>query len=304
MSVFKGSFVALITPFASGEVDWQALDNLVNWHIEQGTHGLVPTGTTGEASTLSDEEHIDVIKRCVEIADGRVPVVAGTGSNNTPHAIELTEAAQNVGADAALTVTPYYNKPSQEGLYFHFKTIHDSTNIPLILYNIPGRSVVDMSNDLVARLSRLPRMAGIKDASNDLCRPTWMRLHCDPDFSLLSGEDPTSAAYLAQGGHGCISVTANVAPALCAQMHEAWQREDIKTFTDIRDRLFGLHGALFYESSPSPTKYALSRMGFCRPDTRPPILTASKECQIAVDEAVEHTLGGYGEVNVEQARTA
>ena len=285
--------MALVTPFKNGDVDWSAFDNLVEWHIDQGTHALVPCGTTGEASTLSDEEHIAVIQRCVDVVQKRIPVIAGTGSNNTDHAIELTLAAQKSGADAALTVSPYYNKPSQEGLYFHFKSIHDSTNIPLILYNIPGRSVVDMSNDLVYRLSLLDRIQGIKDASNDVGRANWMRLHCKKDFCLLSGEDPTAAGYLAQGGHGCISVSANIAPGLCAQMHEAWQAKNIKEFEIFRDQLYPLHAALFFESSPSPTKYALSQMGFCTDDVRAPILKATQACREAVDCAVEKVLGGY-----------
>lgn len=221
------------------------------------------------------------------------------------HAIELAKAAEEAGADAALTVSPYYNKPSPEGLYFHFKSIHDSTNIPLILYNIPGRSVVDMSNELVARLSELPRIKGIKDASNDLARPNWMRLNCAPDFCLLSGEDPTAAGYLAQGGHGCISVTANVAPALSAQMHEAWQNQDIEKFSELRDKIYPLHSALFYESSPSPTKYALSRLGKCNPDTRAPILPASEECQKVVAEVMDNVIGDDASVNpVKHAKTA
>lgn len=289
-SRFQGSIVALVTPFKKGEVDWQAFDKLIEWHIEQGSHGLVPCGTTGEASTLDDKEHIEVIKRCVDIAKGHLPVIAGTGSNNTSHAIDLTKAAQDAGADAALCVTPYYNKPSPEGLYLHFKSIHDSTSIPLILYNIPGRSVVDMSNDLVARLSALSRVNGIKDASNDLSRPVWMRKNCHENFVLLSGEDPTASAYLAQGGHGCISVTANIIPRLCAQMHEAWQNRDMDLFSKIRDRIFPLHAALFYENSPAPTKYALSRMGMCEDETRLPVVKASPDCRKVVDKAIEKVL--------------
>lgn len=240
----------------------------------------------------------------MDVVSGRVPVIAGTGSNNTAHGIELTQAAEKAGADAALTVSPYYNKPSSEGLYFHFKSIHDSTKIPLILYNIPGRSVVDMSNELVARLSELERIAGIKDASNDLSRPAWMQANCDPDFCLLSGEDPTAAGYLAQGGHGCISVTANIAPALCAQMHQAWQEQNIDRFAALRDQVFPLHSALFFESSPSPTKYALSRLGFCTDETRAPILPATEACRDAVDKAVAKVLGGYENIDQKAVKTA
>ena len=304
MPLFNGSIVALVTPFDGGTVAWDQFDQLVEWHIEQGTHAIVPCGTTGESSTLSDDEHIAVIKRCVDVCQKNVPVIAGTGSNNTAYAIDLAKAAEEAGADAALTVSPYYNKPSAEGLYFHFKSIHDSTNIPLILYNIPGRCVVDMSNDLIARLSDLPRINGIKDASNDLSRPNWMRLNCAQDFCLLSGEDPTAAAYLAQGGHGCISVTANVAPALCAQMHEAWQNRDIETFSKLRDQIYPLHAALFYESSPSPTKYALSRLGKCAPDTRGPILPASEDCRRAVDSAMERVFGESLAVSQKSQKTA
>ena len=290
MTLFYGSIVALVTPFQNGEIDWQAFDQLVQWHIQQGTHAIVPCGTTGEASTLSDEEHIAVIKRCVDISNGKIPVLAGTGSNNTKHAVDLTRAAQEAGANAALTVSPYYNKPSQEGLYQHFKTIHDSTKIPLILYNIPGRSVVDMSNELVARLSELPRIKGIKDASNDLSRPGWMILNCTKGFSLLSGEDPTAAAYLGMGGHGCISVTANIAPALCARMHEAWRQKNYEEFTRIRDRIYPLHAALFSDSSPAPTKYALSCMKLCSDETRQPLLPASQKAREIIDSVLSGVL--------------
>ncbi len=222
--MFRGSFVALITPFRNGAIDEQCLQSLVEWHIEQGTHGLVPVGTTGESPTLSHAEHGRVVELVIEAAAGRVPVIAGAGSNATAEAIELGRHAKQAGADAILVVTPYYNKPTQAGLYAHYKALHDSVDIPIILYNIPGRSVVDMSVDTMAALARLPNIVGVKDATCDLVRPVLTSEACGEDFCQLSGEDGTWLAFLAHGGHGCISVTANVAPGLCAQMQEAWQR--------------------------------------------------------------------------------
>src|ERR1700676_2766292 len=218
--MFKGSLVALITPFRNDAVDETAFQEHVAWQIGQGTHGLVPCGTTGESPALEHDEQVRLITLCVEVARGRAPVIAGTGSNSTAHTIAATRAAKAAGADAALIVCPYYNKPTQEGLYQHFKAVHDATDLPIVIYNIPGRCAVDMSNATMARLAKLPNIVGVKDATNDLSRPTKMRIEVGEDFAMLSGEDGTAVGFLAQGGNGCISVTANVAPALCSEMHE------------------------------------------------------------------------------------
>jgi 4-hydroxy-tetrahydrodipicolinate synthase len=249
--MFKGSFPALITPFANGGVDDRAFQDFVQWQVEQGSHGLVPCGTTGESPTLSHEEDMRVTSLCVEVAKGRVPVIAGTGSNSTEEAIKLTRHAKKAGADAALVVTPYYNKPTQEGLYQHYKAIHDAVEIPIVIYNIPGRCVVDMSVETMARLAALPNVVGVKDATCDLARPAKTRLAIGPDFAQLSGEDATVVPFLAQGGHGCISVTANVAPRLCAELHEAWQGGDLESVRTIHDRLMPLHEALFVDRAPT-----------------------------------------------------
>lgn len=284
--MFKGSIVALITPFRDGKVDEAAFQDFVDWQIKQGTHGVVPVGTTGESPTLSHEEHRLVISLTVEVAKGRVPVIAGTGSNSTEEAIALTRHAKQIGADAALVVTPYYNKPSQEGLYQHYKAIHDAVDLPIIIYNIPGRSVIDMSVATMARLAKLPNIVGVKDATADLVRPLRTRVEIGPDFCQLSGEDATATAFLAQGGVGCISVTANVAPALCAQMQEAWQRGDLVEMARIRDILMPLHHAMFVETSPAPVKYAASLLGKSTPDVRLPLVPCSAEGRVAVEEAM------------------
>jgi 4-hydroxy-tetrahydrodipicolinate synthase len=273
--MFKGSLVALITPFRDGKVDADGFQSFVEWQIAEGTHGLVPVGTTGESPTLSHEEHRRVVELCVEAARGRVPVIAGTGSNSTAEAIELTAHAKAAGADAALVVTPYYNKPTQEGLYQHYKAIHDAVDLPLIIYNIPGRCVVDMTVETMARLAELPRIVGVKDATNDLARPLRTRTEIGPDFCQLSGEDATVTGFLAQGGHGCISVTGNVAPRLCATMHEAWQAGDLARMGEIRDRLMPLHQALFCETSPAPVKFAASLLGKARDEVRLPLVPAT-----------------------------
>ncbi len=285
--MFKGSITALITPFdKNGEIDWKAFDNFVEWQIDQGSHGVVPCGTTGESPTLTHDEHKKIIKRCVEIVDKRIPIIAGSGSNNTAEALELTAEAKEDGADAALIVTPYYNKPSQEGLYAHYKTLNDAVNIPIIIYNIPGRSVVDMTNDTMARLAELKNIVGVKDATADLARPLELRNKVGEGFCQLSGEDATATAFLAQGGHGCISVTSNIAPALCAQTHEAWQKGDIAEMIRCRDLLAPLHKALFIESSPAPVKYATSQLGLSTDTVRSPLLSATSECQKVVEEAI------------------
>ncbi len=287
MSVmFKGSIVALITPFRDGEFDEPAFRALVEWQVAQGTHGLVPCGTTGESPTLSHAEDMRLVRSCVEAADGRVPVIAGTGSNSTREAISLTRHAKEAGADAALIVTPYYNKPTQDSLYHHYRAIHDEVDIPIIIYNIPGRCIVDMSVETMARLAELPNVVGVKDATQDLARPLRTRLAIGPDFCQLSGEDPTAVPFLAQGGHGCISVTANVAPKLCAEMHEAWQAGDLETVSRRNETLMPLHSALFAETSPGPVKYAASLMGLCSEECRPPLYPISDETKEKVRRAM------------------
>ena len=278
--MFQGSITALITPFRNGAVDETAFQSFVDWQVKQGTKALVPCGTTGESPTLSHEEHMRVVELCIEAAARRVPVIAGTGSNSTAEAIQLTRHAKQAGADAALVVTPYYNKPTQEGLYQHFKAVHDAAELPIVIYNIPGRCVIDMSVDTMARLAKLPRIVGVKDATADLARPLATRLAIGPKFCQLSGEDATALPFLAQGGHGCISVTSNIAPKLCAEMHEAWARGDLKTAMAVNERLMPLHQALFCETSPGPVKFAASLLGHCTAETRLPlaeIAEASKE---------------------------
>jgi 4-hydroxy-tetrahydrodipicolinate synthase len=284
--MYKGSFVALITPFRNGKVDEKGFQDFVAWQIAQGTNGLVPCGTTGESPTLSHEEHERVVELCIEVARGRVPVMAGTGSNSTAEAISLTRHAKAAGADAALVVCPYYNRPTQEGLYQHFRAIHDAVDLPLFIYNIPGRSAVDMSVATMARLAELPNIAGVKDATADLVRPLRTRLAIGKGFCQLSGEDATAVPFLAQGGHGCISVTANVAPQACAEMHAAWQRGDLETVAVINDRLMPLHDALFVETSPGPVKYAASLLGRSSADLRLPMAPIAEATATRVEQAM------------------
>lgn len=271
--LFHGSIPALVTPMnKDGTIDEQSYRQLIDWQIDQGSNALVPVGTTGESPTLSHDEHRHVIQIAIDSAKKRVPVIAGTGSNCTKEAIYLTQQAQNDGADAALVVTPYYNKPSQDGLYQHFKTIASESDLPIIIYNIPGRSVIDMSDDTMTKLYHdCDNIIGVKDATAKLDRPLKMRLLAGKDFCQLSGEDATVAAYLAQGGHGCISVTANVAPKLSAALHQAWCDKDYDTFIDIRDILLPIHDAMFCCPSPAPAKYGLSLLGICGDNTRLPI---------------------------------
>ncbi len=269
--MFKGSIPAVITPFVKDEVDYNSLTKVLTHLIDNGSHGLVPCGTTGESPTLSHEEHKKIIEETIRIVDKRIPVIAGTGSNNTLEALEYTNHAENSGADAALIVTPYYNKPTQSGLYEHFKIIAEKTNIPIIIYNIPGRSIVDMNIETMVKLSKLKNIIGVKDATNDLFRPLLTRKKMQNKFCYLSGEDGTALAYLAQGGHGCISVTANVAPKLCSEMHSAWQDGNIHKAQEINLKLSSLHNALFIESSPGPVKYAASLLGLCNDSTRLPL---------------------------------
>ena len=285
--MFQGSITALITPFRNGAVEETAFQKLVDWQVKQGTKALVPCGTTGESPTLSHEEHMRVVELCIEAAARRVLVIAGTGSNSTAEAIRLTRHAKKAGADAALVVTPYYNKPTQEGLYQHFKAVHDAADLPIVIYNIPGRCIIDMSVDTMARLAKLPNIVGVKDATADLARPLATRIAIGPKFCQLSGEDATALPFLAQGGHGCISVTSNIAPRLCADMHEAWARGDLKTAMAINEQLMPLHQALFCETSPGPVKYAASLMGFCTAETRLPLAEISD----ASKERVKRALG-------------
>ncbi|MEO1328673.1 MAG: 4-hydroxy-tetrahydrodipicolinate synthase [Pseudomonadota bacterium] len=284
----RGSIVALATPFADGALDLKALNELVEWHLAEGTHGFVPVGTTGESPTLSPEEHETVVSAVVKTVAGRASVIAGAGSNSTAEAVRFTRHAAEAGADAALSIVPYYNKPTQAGIYAHFKAVHDAADIPIILYNVPGRTVADSSVETVARLAELPRVIGIKDATADLTRVSLTRLAAGPDFLQLSGEDGTALGFNAHGGRGCISVTANVAPKLCAHLQEATLRGDYAEALALQDRLTPLHKALFLESSPAPTKYALSLLGLCRNELREPLVPATEGCASAVRAAMEH----------------
>lgn len=286
--MFKGSIVALITPFKDGAIDEEAFVRLVDWHVEQGTHGLVPVGTTGESPTLSPDEHKRVIELCIEAVKGRIPVMAGTGSNSTLEAIDFTRHAEEAGADAALVVTPYYNKPTQDGLYAHFKAVHDATNIPIYIYNIPGRSVIDMQPETMARLAELERIVGVKDATADLSRVSIQRHLMGPDFIQLSGEDGTALGFNAHGGVGCISVAANVAPALCAEFQEACLAGNYANALLLQDRLMPLHKALFVEASPGPVKYAASLLGLCEEELRLPLVPVKDETRTLVRKAMIH----------------
>jgi 4-hydroxy-tetrahydrodipicolinate synthase len=282
----RGSLPALITPMKNDKVDDAAFRQLVAWQIAEGSHGLVPCGTTGESPTLSHEEHMWVIEMCVREANGRVPVIAGAGSNSTAEALMLTRHAKEVGADAVLSVTGYYNKPSQEGIYHHYATIAEAVDIPIILYNIPGRAVVEIAVETMARLSQIPNIVGVKDATANLARPSRERLACGKDWRLLSGEDATALGYMAHGGHGCISVTANVAPKLCAEFQEACMRGDFTSAREIQDRLMPLHDALFCEPSPAPVKYAASLLGLCHNEVRAPMMPATEAAQAKVRDAM------------------
>ncbi|MCU0887927.1 MAG: 4-hydroxy-tetrahydrodipicolinate synthase [Rubritepida sp.] len=291
---FTGSLTALVTPMhADGRVDERAYAELVAWQIAEGTEGLVPVGTTGESPTLSHEEHRRVVEICIEAAAGRVPVIAGTGSNSTAEAIELTQHAKEAGADAALVVTPYYNKPTQEGLFLHFTAIADAVELPLIIYNIPGRSVVDMTPETMGRLAKHPNIVGVKDATANLARPLHQRATCGADFVQLSGEDHTALAFLAAGGHGCISVTSNIAPRLCADMHRAWREGRVCEAMVIQDRLLPVHDALFSETSPGPVKFAASLLGRGTAHCRLPLAPIAP----ATAARVEAAMRGAGLLN-------
>ena len=282
----KGSLTALITPFKDGKVDEAAFRKLVNWQIAEGTQGLVPCGTTGESPTLSHDEHNRVIELCVEEARGRVPVIAGTGSNATDEAIALTKHAREVGCDAVLSVTGYYNKPSQEGLYRHYAAIADAVDIPIIVYNIPGRAIVEISVETMGRLAELSNVIGVKDATANLARPIRERAACGKAWRMLSGEDATTLGYMVQGGHGCISVTANVAPKLCADFQDACQQGAWDTALALQERLMPLHDAMFVEPSPAPVKYAGSLLGLCTDEVRLPLVAAGDAARARVREAM------------------
>ena len=285
---FRGSFTALVTPFKNGTLDEKAFRNIVEWQISEGTNGLVPVGTTGESPTLSHDEHKQVVEWCIDQADGRVPVVAGSGSNSTAEAIDLSRHAEEAGADAVLIVTPYYNKPTQEGLYQHYKAINDAIGIPIIIYNIPGRSIVDMSVETMARLFELKNIAGVKDATANMARVSQQRFAMGPDFNQLSGEDITALGFMVHGGHGCISVTSNVAPRLCAEFQAACLKGDFAAALKLQDKLAPLHINLFVETSPAPIKYAMSLIGKCANAVRLPMVPASEKAQAAVREAMVH----------------
>ena len=284
--MFKGSITALITPFRDGKVDEKAFQSLVDWQIKEGTDALVPCGTTGESPTLSHDEHERVIDLCIQAAQGRVPVIAGAGSNSTEEAISLTRHAKKAGASAALHVVPYYNKPTQEGMYQHFKAINDAVDLPIIIYNIPGRVVVDMSVDTMARLAKLPNIVGVKDSTGDVARPVRTRLAIGDKFAQLTGEDANTVGFLAMGGHGAISVTSNIAPGLCAKLHDAWAARDLDTVYAIRDRLAPLNDTLFCETNPAPVKYAASLLGRCSAELRLPMVELSEASKQKVQGAM------------------
>ena len=287
-TIFRGSFTALVTPFRNGSLDESAFRQIVDWQIAEGTNGLVPAGTTGESPTLSQEEHRLVVEWCVDQSAGRVPVIAGSGSNSTAEAIALSIQAEKAGADALLVVTPYYSKPTQEGLYRHFKAINAAVSLPIIIYNIPSRSIVDMSVDTMKRLFELENIAGVKDATGNVARVCEQRLAMGTGFNQLSGDDATALGFMAHGGHGCISVTANVAPWLCAKLQHACLRHDYVAALALQERLAPLHRALFLETSPAPVKYALSTLGKCAETLRLPLVPVCEATRHALREAMSH----------------
>ena len=284
--MLKGSMPALVTPFDHGKLDLKTLENLVDWHIEQGSHGLVPVGTTGESPTLSHEEHEIVVSTVVKKVNGRIPVIAGAGSNNTLEALHFMKHAKTVGADAALIVTPYYNKPTQTGLIQHFTELHDNCDLPIIIYNIPGRSSIDMNPETMGHLSKLPRIMGVKDATGDVSRVSDTRETCGKDFIQLSGEDATALGFNAHGGVGCISVIANIAPKLSALFQDAMLAGDYKKALEYQDKLLPLHRAAFAEPSPGPTKYAMSLLNKCENEVRAPLCTISTETESQMKSAM------------------
>jgi len=286
--MFRGSIPALVTPFRDGKVDEKALAALVEWHVAEGSHGIVPVGTTGETPTLSHEEHGRCIEIVVEAAARRIPVIAGAGSNSTEEAVSLMRHAKEAGADAALVVTPYYNKPSQRGLYLHFRTLHDAVDLPIVIYNIPGRSVIDMTPTTMGELAKLPRIVGVKDATGDISRVSDQRITCGKDFIQLSGNDESALGFNAHGGSGCISVVANIAPRLCSEFQEAMLGGDYAKALGYQDRLMPLHRAVFAEPNPAPTKYALSLLGKCTEDVRSPMVSLEEPTKEKVRAAMRH----------------
>ena len=284
----KGSITALITPFANGRVDDEAFKRLVDWQIAEGTHGLVPVGTTGESPTLDYDEHMHVIDLCIKTARGRVPVIAGTGSNSTKEAVELSLHAQKLGADAVLIVTPYYNKPTQEGLYQHFKAINDAIDIPIVIYNIPGRSVIDMTVETMTRLHKLKNIIGVKDATADLQRASQQRAAMGPEFVLLTGDDASALGFMAHGGHGCISVISNVLPRQCAEFQNACMAGDFAKARHIHEQLMPLHDIMFIEANPAPVKHIATRLGLCGGDMRLPLVPVSEAARKTIDQALVH----------------
>jgi 4-hydroxy-tetrahydrodipicolinate synthase len=288
--MFKGSITAMVTPMRDGHIDEEAFRSFVEWQVAEGSHGLVPMGTTGESPTLSHDEHKRVVEICVEVTAGRVPVIAGAGSNATDEAIELARHAKAVGADGALIASPYYNRPSQEGIYQHYRALNEAVELPMLIYNVPSRTGSDVSNETVERLSRLPNIVGIKDATGDLSRASLMRVQCGPEFVMLSGDDPTALGYIAHGGHGCISVTCNVAPEPFVALIEAALRGDFPGALAEQDKLIRLHRALFFDASPSPTKYAMAVLGLCTEDVRLPIVPCAEAVRPQVQDAM-HAAG-------------
>jgi 4-hydroxy-tetrahydrodipicolinate synthase len=286
--MFKGSFPALVTPFKNGELDLETLKKLIEWHIGEGTNGFVPVGTTGESPTLTHREHEIVVEEVVKAAAGRVPVIAGAGSNNTLEGIRLIQHAEKVGADAALVVTPYYNKPTQRGLIAHYTALHDCCALPIIIYNIPGRSIIDMTPETMGELAKLPRIVGVKDATGDLNRVSQQRITCGTDFCQMSGEDGTALAFNAHGGVGCISVTANVAPRLCAEFQAATLAGDYAKALEYQDKLFPLHEAIFVEPGLVGVKYAMSRLGLCSEEVRLPLTGLLDSTKAQIDAAMAH----------------
>ncbi len=287
--MLRGSITALITPFADGAVDEKAFSAFVDWQIREGSHGLVPVGTTGESPSVSHEEHRRIIEICVNVADRRVPVVAGAGSNSTEEAISLTRFAEDIGADYVLSVVPYYNKPTQEGMFQHFSAIAKSTSLPILLYSVPGRTVVDLTVDTIARLHEAhSNIVGVKDATASMERVSMQRAKLGPDFTLLSGEDMTALGFNAHGGHGCISVTSNVAPKLCAQFQNACQQQNYEAALMLQDKLVPLHKALFLENNPAGIKYAVSKLGLVRNEFRLPVVPATEANEKAIDAAMHH----------------
>ncbi len=299
--MFKGVYTAIVTPFRDGKLDEQSLRGFVEWQIGEGIHGLIVAGTTGEAPTLSANEYKRLLELTIQTAKGRIPVIAGTGTNSTDKTIEATRLAKELGAAAALVVTPYYNKPTQEGMRRHFEAINNSVDLPIIIYNVPPRCGVDMDVPTMAKLSRLKNIVGVKDATDDLSRPLATRLACDADFCILTGENPTFGAFLAQGGDGGILVTSNVVPRALREMYDAWVARDIDKFSLLNKMIFPLHKALFCETNPTPVKYAVSRIGKCRNELRLPLCEATKAACEKVDAALQILAdAGYAKIKAKK----